>query len=102
MERSTNWALGGLIVGLLFGTAAAARAKFQCDTETSVGRQRPATLVSVTVDGQPLSSPSASLVPQLGTLLFKTEFAQYPDMLHVDVFDDSLSPPVRKLHVRQQ
>jgi len=101
-NRCAIWLWCGLASGLLFGSASVAFAKFQCDSDVYIGRSHPATLVSVTVDGAPVVIPTVAAVPQLGSLYFKTELYDHPDMLHVDVFDDSLSPPVRKMHVGQK
>lgn len=102
IKRSSIWGWSGLVIGLAIGTAGVARAKFQCPSDTNVGRTHAATLLSASVDGQPIVIPSSADVPELGMLVFKTEFDALPDAVHVEVFDPSASPPVRKMHLRRE
>jgi|SRR3954470_2066848 hypothetical protein len=90
----------GIVVGLGIGLAGVARAKLQCDSNRNVGRQHAATLQSLAIDGQAETVPSQATLPALANLRFKTEFNDYPTMVHVDVYNPTSPPSVRKLHVR--
>jgi len=90
-----------LVAGLVVGIAGAARAKLQCDPDTFVGRSHAATPVSSTMDGQPIALPSPTDQPLLGKLVFKTEFNDYPSMVHVEVFYPNGASPARIVHLKR-
>jgi hypothetical protein len=74
-------------------------AKLQCPSPTNIGRSHPAMAISATVDGQPVAIPSTAQAPLLGTRVFKTEYDQYPDTVHAEVFDSFYPSQVRTVHL---
>ena len=88
-------------MGLIVASASVAWAKLQCPPAESVGRIHPATIVSSSIDGEPVAVPSAADAPLLAKAVFKTEYVDLPDTVHAEVFDSFYPNQVRIVHLTQ-